>query len=212
MTGSALPPPPPPTRIQAWPDRESLLADRAKAMGELHRASIGVWRLAQLWLLVSGFTVGWVSVGAALRVFYEAIDVFSHLFGGVLLLLGTAFIVPTGLLIGFGLVRDGKVRARLREWSALDSDPARDARFTSPGLSLTWFVPSFLMCAGGLWTCFAVPAGAEPGENTVPEVVLLMGLGMILWLTGLIGVAKAVGHYRWALRLVPRRAAAGTHV
>jgi len=31
--------------------------------------------------------------------------------------------------------------------------------------------------------------------------VLLMGLGTILWLTGLIGAAKAVGHYRWAVRL-----------
>ncbi|MGN9794438.1 hypothetical protein ACTMTU_25525 [Streptomyces sp. OZ13] len=32
----------------------------------------------------------------------------------------------------------------------------------------------------------------------------LMGLGLILWITGLIGIAKAVSHYRWALRLVTR--------
>ncbi|NWF26140.1 hypothetical protein HW130_07630 [Streptomyces sp. PKU-EA00015] len=209
MSGRTLPPPPPPFGVRAWPDRTSLLADRARAMAELHRMSIGGAVLVQLWLLAAGFAVGWVLIASALRTFVEAIDPLSQLFGGVLLLLGAAFVVPTGLLIGFGLARDAKVRRLLRAWSSLDSDPAGDARFASPGLSLTWFLPSFLMCAGGLWSCFAVPAGAEPGQDTVPGVVLLMGLGMILWLTGLIGVSKAVGHYRWALRLVPRRAAAG---
>ncbi|MCX4818783.1 hypothetical protein OG883_02475 [Streptomyces sp. NBC_01142] len=31
---------------------------------------------------------------------------------------------------------------------------------------------------------------------------MVMGLGFIIWLTGLLGVAKAVSHYRWAVRLV----------
>ncbi|MET9799345.1 hypothetical protein [Streptomyces sp. NPDC006368] len=29
-----------------------------------------------------------------------------------------------------------------------------------------------------------------------------MGAGLILWVHGLIAVAKAVGHYRWAVRPV----------
>jgi hypothetical protein len=29
-----------------------------------------------------------------------------------------------------------------------------------------------------------------------------LGIGTILWLTGLIGVVKAVRHYRWALRVL----------
>ncbi|MFP1627557.1 hypothetical protein ACLB9X_20860 [Streptomyces sp. 5K101] len=204
MPGRTLPPPPPPLGTRAWPDRASLLANRAQAVAALPRTSMGGAVLVQLWLLAAGFAVGWVLVASALRAFDEAIDPLSQMFGGVLLLLSAAFMVPTGLLIAFGLARDAKVRGLLRAWSALDRHPADDARFASPGLSLTWFLPSFLMCAGGLWTCFTGPAGAEQGQDTVPGVVLLMGLGMILWLTGLIGASKAVAHYRWALRLLPR--------
>ncbi|MFF3452975.1 hypothetical protein ACFYXH_01375 [Streptomyces sp. NPDC002730] len=214
MPSRTLPPPPPPEEIRAWPDREALLTDRAGAMGELSRRSIRVSRLLLLWLTVAGFAAGWGLVGAALQTFTEPLDPFDVLFGAIFLGVGLAFMVPTGIVIGFGIRHDGQVRARLRQWSSLDRDPVRDARYRSPGESLCWFVPSFLLCAVGLWLCFAVPAGAKQGQETYGEVILLMGMGFILWLTGLLGIAKAVSHYRWAVRLaavVPARVGGGAH-
>ncbi|MFJ3101196.1 hypothetical protein [Streptomyces sp. NPDC086835] len=204
MSPRALPPPPPPAEIRAWPDREALLADRARAMGELLRLSIGPVRLLLLWLTAAGFAIGWAMFGAALQMFAEGVDVFSHLFGVIAAAIGLASMIPTGLVIGFGIARDAEVRGRLRCWSALTRDPAGDARYGAPGLSLLWFLPSFLLCAYGLWLSFTVPAGARPGKDTLAGVALLMGLGLILWITGLIGITKAVSHYRWALRLVAR--------
>jgi len=40
-------------------------------------------------------------------------------------------------------------------------------------------------------------------------VALNMGLGMIAWLTGLIGAVKALAHRRWVLRVLTVPAAAG---
>ncbi|MFC4606513.1 hypothetical protein ACFO9E_01540 [Streptomyces maoxianensis] len=197
-----LPPPPPTVELRAWPDREALLADRARAMGELSRLSIGVSRLLLLWLTVAGFAVGWSLIGAALAAFEESIEPLSYLFGGIFACIGAACMIPTGVVIGFGIRRDKLVRERLGQWSSLERDPLGDARLRSPGQSLLWFVPSLLLGALGLWMCFAIPATAKPGQETYAEVALLMGLGFILWLTGLIGVAKAVSHYRWAVRLV----------
>lgn len=202
MSRRTLPPPPPPEDIRAWPDRESLLADRARAMGELSRLSIGVPRLLLLWLTAAGFAAGWGLIGAALKTFQESIDVLSYMAVAVFAGLGLAGMLPTGLVIGFGIRRDKVVRERLAQWSSLARDPARDVRFRSPGESLFWLVPSFLLCALGLWLSFAVPATAERGRETYAEVTMLMGLGFILWLTGLLGVAKAVSHYRWAVRLL----------
>lgn len=188
--------------MRAWPGREALLADRARAMGELSRLSIGVPRLLLLWLTVAGFAVGWSLISAALAAFEESIDPLSYLFGGIFACIGAACMIPTGVVIGFGIRRDKLMRERLGQWSSLERDPLRDARLRSPGQSLLWFVPSLLLGALGLWMCFAIPATAKPGRETYADVALLMGLGFILWLTGLIGVAKAVSHYRWAVRLV----------
>lgn len=204
MPRRTLPPPPPPAGIRAWPDDEALLADRRRAMGELLRLSLDPIRLMLLWLTAAGFAVGWLIFGVALRTFEEEPDVFSHFFGAVTGAVGLACMIPTGLVVGLGIARDAEVRGRLREWSALARDPAGDARHAAPALSLFWFLPSFLLCACGLWLSFTVPAGARPGEDTLAEVAVLMGLGMILWGTGLIGVVKAVVHYRWALRLMSR--------
>lgn len=202
MSSRTLPPPPPPVEIRSWPDREALLADRARAMEELHRLSIGVSRLLLLWLMAFGLAVGWGLVGAALKTFEESLDMFSSLFGVIFACLAAGFLIPTGMVIGLGIRRDKTVRERLTQWSSLDRDPTNDARFRSPGVSLCWFVPSFLMCALGLWLSFATPATAERGQETYADVTLVMGLGLILWLTGLLGIAKAVSHFRWAVRLL----------
>ncbi|MGI5402349.1 hypothetical protein ACQEVG_23475 [Streptomyces sp. CA-135486] len=202
MSSRTLPPPPPPVEIRCWPDREALLADRAKAMEELHRLSIGVSRLLLLWLTAFGLAVGWGLAGAALKTFEESVDMFSALFGVIFACLAAGFLIPTGIVIGLGVRRDKTVRERLTQWSSLDRDPTSDARFRSPGVSLCWFVPSFLLCALGLWLSFATPATAERGQETYADVTMLMGLGFILWLTGLLGIAKAVSHYRWAVRLL----------
>lgn len=67
MSRRTLLPPPPPEYIWAWPDREALLADRARAMGALIRFSIGVPRLLLLWLTAAGFAVGWGLIGGTFR-------------------------------------------------------------------------------------------------------------------------------------------------
>jgi hypothetical protein len=179
-------------------------------MAELHRRSIDPKRLLLLWLTAAGFALGWVFFATMLEVVAEELDPFSIVFAATLGLLGVGCMIPTGLVVGLGIARDAETRRRLWQWTALDWDPARDARFGSPVLSLAWFVPSFLLCASGLFLSFAVPAGARPGEDTPAGVALLMGLGLIMWLTGLIGVTKAVSHYRWAVRLVAARSAAET--
>ncbi|MFK4225097.1 hypothetical protein [Streptomyces sp. NPDC019890] len=203
MSTRTLPPPPPPAEVRCWPDREALLADRAKAMAELHRLSIGVPRLLLLWLLACGLAVGWGLVGAALKTFEESRpDALSALFGVIFACTAAGFLIPTGIVMGLGVRRDKTVRERLTQWSSLDRDPTNDARFRSPGVSLCWFVPSFLLCTLGLWLSFATPATAERGQETYADVTMLMGLGLILWLTGLLGIAKAVSHFRWAVRLV----------
>ncbi|MET7616514.1 hypothetical protein [Streptomyces sp. NPDC005408] len=207
MPSPTLPPPPPPEPIRAWPDRESLLADRARAMDELSRLSMGASRLVLLWLTAAGFAVGWGLVGGALKIFEEQPDVVSAMFGVILACMGAGFLLPTGIVVGLGMRRDKTVRARLLQWSSLDSDPRTDARFRAPGLSLCWFVPSFLLCALGLWLSIVTPADAQPGRETYTQVAVMMGLGLILWLTGLLGITKAVSHYRWAVRLLPSSAA-----
>ncbi|MGW7357354.1 hypothetical protein ACWGI0_12165 [Streptomyces sp. NPDC054802] len=215
MPRRVLPPPPPPADIRCWPDQEALLADRRRAMSELFRLSIDPKRLLLLWLVVAGFAAGWAIFGAALQTFEQERDVFSHFFAAVLGFVGLGCMIPTGVVVGFGIAHEMELRGRLRQWSALAHDAAGDARYGAPALSLFWFLPSFLLCAYGLWLSFTAPAGARPGD-TLAGVVLLMGLGLILWLTGLLGVVKAVSHYRWALRLVapaalPSAARGGAH-
>jgi hypothetical protein len=59
-------------------------------------------------------------------------------------------------------------------------------------------VSSVTLCALGLWVTFGVSTAARPGRDTYAEVAYSMGLGMILWVTGLLGVGRAAAHYRWA--------------
>lgn len=198
----ALPPPPPPPHLRTWPDREALLADRDRAMGELGGRLLGGARLAVflVWLLL--LEIGWGLVGAALVTFDEALDPFGAAVSLVLAGLGAGALVPAAYFQVAGVRRDLAARRLLVRWAALDHAPARDARHRAPGLSLAWLLVSFALCAAGLWLCVVVPVSARPGATTYAEVVYGVGAGFLLWLTGLAGAAKAVAHYRLAVRLL----------
>ncbi|WP_374986243.1 hypothetical protein [Streptomyces fradiae] len=208
MTSRALPPPPPPPHLRAWPHREALLADRDRALGELGRLMLGGGRLTLflVWLLL--LEAGWGLLGAALAVFADALDPFGLLLGLLLALAGAGALVPAAYFQVAGVRRDAAAHRLFARWASLDRAPGPDARHRAPGLSLAWLLVSFALCAAGLWICLAVPAGARPGEDSYAGVVYGMGAGLLLWLSGLAGAAKAVAHYRLAVRfLSPARPA-----
>ncbi|MFD8208220.1 hypothetical protein ACFV2S_17715 [Streptomyces sp. NPDC059695] len=204
-----LPPPPPPAELRSWPDREALLADRAAALDALGTRLMGGGRLALfvLWFLL--LELGWsltgvliVALGAPL------VDPMTTMLGLFAVVPGIGAMVPAVWLTVRGLRRDRIVRDRLVLWAALDRHGPTDARLRAPALSAVWLVLSFAMCAVGLWLGFAVPAEAGPDDG-YGFVVYGMGAALILWVTGLTGLAKAVGHYRFALRLNGPREPAG---
>ncbi|WP_406453784.1 hypothetical protein OG782_22895 [Streptomyces sp. NBC_00876] len=199
---SALPPPPPPVEIRSWPDRGALLADRAAILGALVKTHLGPGRLGTLWLWGALGALGWSMIGTALITFEESYDVISAIIGLVMAALGAGALVPAVILVVVGLRRDGRIRRLLTQWGELDRDPAADAALRLPGASLVWLLGSFALCAFGLYACVAVPAGAVRGEDTYGLMALIMGLGLISWLIGLIGITKAFWHRRWVLGLL----------
>ncbi|MEU6825355.1 hypothetical protein ABZ921_32440 [Streptomyces atriruber] len=199
MPSRTLPPPPPPVYLRTWPDRQTLLTDRGMALQELHRRHFGLIRLLLLWLCGVGGVIGWALLIQPIR-FIADKDPSGFLLGPVLAILGLAALAPAVIGVIFGIRRDRRIRQLKEAWLALDSHPASDARLRSPGLSLVWLLSSLAVCTLGLWMSFTAAAYAEPGHETYADVALGMGVGLLLWLTGLLGAAKAVGHYRWALR------------
>ncbi|MEV6171052.1 hypothetical protein AB0L99_22805 [Streptomyces sp. NPDC051954] len=210
MPGSPLPPPPPPPHTRMWPDRAALLADRGRALEELHRCSIGVHRVLLLWLLALAAIIGWALLVVPLQQIEER-DPLGFVLGPLFALLGLAALAPSVIAVAVAIRRDQRIRQLLDAWLQLDSDPSTDVGLRSPGLSLFWLLSSVVLCAIGLWESFTSAAGAEPGRARHSDVVLGMGIGTILWLTGLIGVVKAVRHYRWALRVLGPSPRPGHH-
>ncbi|MFF1835257.1 hypothetical protein ACFVXE_13765 [Streptomyces sp. NPDC058231] len=209
MAHRALPPPPPPVELRSWPDRGALLADRAFVLGELVKMHVAPGRLGLLWLWGALCALGWSLVGTALITFEESYDIFGAAVGVVLAALGVCCAVPPVAFVVVGLRRDRRIRRLLDAWGTLDRDPAGDARLRAPGIGLVWMLSSIALCAAGLYLCVAVPAGAEAGEDTYGTIALGMGLGLIAWLLGLIGVTKAFAHRRWALRVLAGAPAPG---
>ncbi|WP_251053993.1 hypothetical protein [Streptomyces sp. ISL-66] len=199
MPRRELPPPPPPAHLRAWLDESTVRADRARFLSELGRRSLGIGRLLLLWAVAAVFALGWSFVGMALMAF-EAHDPFSYLFGLIFAALGVGVLIPAGFWLAWGAKRDRQVRRLLCAWAELGRDPAADSAVRAPGLSLTWLLASFVLCGLGLWVTLGSAASAVPGDDTYGEVAYTMGLGMILWITGLLGAGKAGAHYRWALR------------
>ncbi|MGW6056623.1 hypothetical protein [Streptomyces sp. NPDC055189] len=211
MPRRTLPPPPPPAYLRTWPDRNALLYDRGRALEELRRRSLGVHRILLLWLFALGCVIGWALLTVPLEMIEERNPV-AFVMGPLCAVLGLGALAPSVFGIVVGIRGDRKARELTESWLALDSHPASDSALRSPGLSLCWLLTSFLGCALGLWASFASAAYAEPGRDSYGDVVLGMGTGLILWLAGLIGITKAVGHYRWAIRkLGPAPAVNGAH-
>ncbi|MGW6305625.1 hypothetical protein ACWFRQ_32595 [Streptomyces niveus] len=209
---SPLPPPPPPAHIRAWPDEGAMLAERATVLDWLVGRGMGPTRLTQFLLLVVGVEFGWLMAGEGLLgLFEEGVDVITAGLGVVLVALGLGVMTAAGIVLGLLLSQDVAMYRLTRQWAALASDPAGDARLRLPGLSLCWLLISFVAGALGLWLSLETPASARRGEDTYVEVAYVMGAGALLWIAGLIGATKAVTHYRWAVRLVaagrPRPAA-----
>ncbi|WP_406501198.1 hypothetical protein OHA04_16180 [Streptomyces sp. NBC_01590] len=197
-----LPPPPPPVEIRAWPDREALLADRAAVLGELVKAHVSPGRLAMLWLWGALCPFGWLLVGTALVTFEESYDAISAGIGVIIAAMGACCAVPAVILVVVGLRRDRRIRRLLDAWGGLDRDPARDAALRMPGVGTAWLLMSFVLCAAGLYACFAVPASGVLNGGAYGLAVLVMGLGLTGWIIGLIGLVKAFAHRRWVLRVL----------
>lgn len=211
MPRRTLPPPPPPAYLRTWPDRNALLHDRGKALEELRRRVLGVHRILLLWLFGLGCVIGWALLTVPLEMIEDR-DVMAIIMVPLCAILGLGAIIPCVYGVVAGLRSDRKARELTDSWLTLDSDPASDSALRSPGLSLCWLLSSLLVCALGLWASFAAAAYAEPGRDSYYDVALGMGTGLILWLTGLIGITKAMGHYRWAIRkLGPAPAAYAPH-
>ncbi|WP_411081901.1 hypothetical protein [Streptomyces sp. cmx-18-6] len=202
-----LPPPPPPVEIRSWPDREAMLADRAVVLRELVRMHMGPGRLGMLalWAAMAGFA--WLLIGSAIMMVEGTYDILGVIVGIPILIAGLGLLVPAVVFVCLGLVRDREVRRLLVEWGALDRDPPRDRELRLPGVSLLWLLLSFALAASGLALCVIGPASARPGDDTYGLVAMTMGLGMVAWLTGLIGMVKASAHRRWVLRVLAAPAA-----
>ncbi|CAM5256815.1 hypothetical protein GCM10010329_05990 [Streptomyces spiroverticillatus] len=200
MPRPPLPPPPPPVPYRTWPDPEAMRADRERAMRELGRRALGVPAAVGFWLYALLLAVGWGCVGVALQTFEQGMfpDV---LIGGIFLVLGVGAIVPAAILLGLGVKRDRTIRQRLCAWQELGADPAVDAQVRAPGRSLAWLLPSFALAALGLGTSLGWAASASPGTDTYADAAFFIGAGCVMWVVGLLGMVKAVGHYRWAVRV-----------
>ncbi|WP_030318592.1 hypothetical protein [Streptomyces flavochromogenes] len=205
-----LPPPPPPAEIRSWPDRDARLADRARALDELGRRLLGGVRLAMFltWFLL--LQLGWGLIGVLLTSMGQSVpDPLMLMTGLVTSVLGIGVLVPAVWLTIRSLRHDRTVRERLAQWAVLDRHGPTDARLRAPVLSACWLLLSFAMCGLGLWMGFAVPAGVSRHDG-YGLVAYGMGVAMILWVTGLTGLVKAVGHYRFAVRLTGRGSSAAS--
>ncbi|MFE3737286.1 hypothetical protein [Streptomyces sp. NPDC059134] len=196
-----LPPPPPPAHLRSWPDRAALLADRAGVLAYLGRRSLGPAALVVFWLLVLGVQFGWALIGGVLVALGDGTDPLGAVLTVPVLAVGLGALVTAGVFLGLKVREERVMRVLMTRWAELARDPEGDAPLRMPGRSLSWLLTSFAAGAAGLWIAFVVPATAVRGEDTYAEVAYAMGAGTLLWIAGLTGVARAVGHYRWALRL-----------
>lgn len=179
-----------------------MLADRAVVLGELVKTHVGPGRLGLLWMWAALAATGWSVVGSGIVFIEQGADFFSGIAGVVSLVVGAAVLIPAVVFACVGISRGREVRVLLDAWGALDRDPERDRRLRMPGMSLTWLLLSFVLGAVGLALCVIGPASARPGRETYGLVALMMGVGMVAWLTALVGGVTALAHRRWVVRVL----------
>ncbi|MFF5565825.1 hypothetical protein ACFY7Z_04590 [Streptomyces sp. NPDC012623] len=220
---SRAPLPPPPRDIRSWADHEAQLADRDGLMTELARRAMSVGRLALLWLLGAVAVVGWAALGLAVRsVESGGLGVATGLMA---LLLGLVLLGVAGVGLALWTSRGRDVRRRLVEWAGAGPvfpDPVRDRRLRVPGRCHTWLLLSVALCLLGLatvlpaWTT-VMTASENPVEAeslVLGELLYVVGLGVTVLLTGVLGLVQSVGHRLWAeryLRRGPVRRGGGAH-
>lgn len=186
-----------------------MLADRAVVLGELVKMHVGPGRLGLLWMWAALAATGWSVMGSGLVFIEQGSDFFSGIAGVFSLVVGAAALIPAVVFACLGISRDREVRSLLDAWGALDRDPERDRRLRMPGMSLTWLLLSFVLGAVGLAVCVIGPASARPGRETYGLVALVMGVGMVAWLTALVGGVTALAHRRWVVRVLRGSGATG---
>ncbi|MFD8144445.1 hypothetical protein [Streptomyces sp. NPDC059708] len=194
-----LPPPPPPAHLREWLDEGAVRADRARFLADLSRRTLGLGRLVLLWLTAAVFAIGWTFVSTAVMTFESGTGT-EYAFGVVFALMGLAVLVPAGRYFVRGARQERRVHRLLCAWAVEDRDPGADTGLRAPVRILVWLLASLALGALGLWTAFTSAAGVRPGTDTVGQIGYFMGLGMILWITALLGLAKAATHYSWSLR------------
>ncbi|MFD9570917.1 hypothetical protein ACFWBI_13810 [Streptomyces sp. NPDC059982] len=211
MPSRELPPPPPPAHLREWLDESVVRADRARHLAELSRRGLGLRRLALLWAVAAAFALGWAFAGLAVASF-EAGDAVRSLFGVVYAAFALGVLVPAGIWFVRGARRERYEHELLCAWVGAGREPVADPALRAPVRRLVWLAASLALGVCGLWVAFAAAAGSRPGVTPYGQVFGLVGLGMILWITGLLGAAKAATHHRWtarATRPAPAPAPAG---
>ncbi|MFF5702453.1 hypothetical protein ACFY7H_08105 [Streptomyces sp. NPDC012794] len=202
MPSRDLPPPPPPAHLREWLDEGVVRADRARFLADLSRRSLGLGRLLSLWGVAAAFALGWTFAGLAVTAF-AAGGPAGCLAGAVCSAAGTAVLLRAGLCCARGARRERQVRQLLCAWVLAGRDPGADTRLRAPARSAVWLTASLALGGFGLWLAFASAAGARPGTDTYGEVAYFTGLGMILWTTALLGLAKAAAYSRWTRTPAP---------
>ncbi|MFF3016048.1 hypothetical protein [Streptomyces sp. NPDC057939] len=191
-----LPPPPPPAHLREWLDEGAVRADRARFLADLGRRNLGLGRLLLLWAVAALFVIGWTFVGMAVTAF-ESGDPLSCFFGFVFGLIGLGVLVPAASWFVRGVRQERQLSRLLCAWLEAGRDPAATGSgLRAPGRSLVWLTGSLALGATGLRVAFAAASEVRPGEHAYGEVAYFMGLGMILWITGLLGLARAGVHHR----------------
>ncbi|AZM90647.1 hypothetical protein D1J60_21125 [Streptomyces sp. W1SF4] len=188
-----LPPPPPPAHLREWLDEGAVRADRARFLADLSRRSLGLGRLLSLWCVAGAFALGWTLAGLAVTAFAAG----GGLGGVACSAAAVAVLLYAGLCLARGARQERRVRRLLCAWVLAGHDPEADARLRAPARSAVWLTASLALGGFGLWLAFASASGARPGTDTYGEVAYFTGFGMILWITALLGLAKATAYHRW---------------
>ncbi|MFJ3879956.1 hypothetical protein ACIPW5_21190 [Streptomyces sp. NPDC090077] len=193
LSARELPPPPPPAHLREWLDEGAVRADRARFLTDLSRRSLGLGRLLSLWAVAAAFALGWTLAGLAVKAFTAG----GGLVGAACSAAAAAVLLLAGLCLARGARQERRVRQLLCAWVLAGRDPEADTRLRAPARSAVWLTASLALGGFGLWLAFASASGARPGTDTYGEVAYFTGCGMILWITALLGLAKAAAYYRW---------------